>query len=134
VVQTRLGVTNVGCQYGLAIRSGRHNPCLLYTSTLRATIDWSYELLSQDEQVLFARLSIFSGGCTLDASEDICDASLDVLDSLAAKSLVVRSSDRVVMLESLREYASERLEASGELTDLRTRHSQYFLRLSLIHI
>jgi predicted ATPase/class 3 adenylate cyclase len=98
--------------------------------TLRATIDWSYELLSQDEQVLFARLSIFSGGCTLDASEDICDASLDVLDSLAAKSLVVRSSDRVVMLESIREYASERLEASGELTDLRTRHSQYFLRLS----
>ena len=56
--------------------------------TLRATIDWSYDLLSEEEQRLFARLSVFAGGCTLDAAEDVCDADLDTLQSLVEKSLL----------------------------------------------
>ncbi len=55
--------------------------------TLRATIEWSYELLSPEEQQLFARLSVFAGGCTLEAAEEVCDADLDTLQSLVEKSL-----------------------------------------------
>src|SRR5439155_15158418 len=62
--------------------------------TLRATIAWSHDLLSADEQRLFARLSVFAGGCTLEAAETVCAADLDVLESLVDKSLVRRSGDR----------------------------------------
>ena len=55
--------------------------------TLRATIEWSYDLLSREEQQLFARLSVFAGGCTLEAAEEVCDADLDTLQSLVEKSL-----------------------------------------------
>ena len=56
--------------------------------TLRATIEWSFDLLAQEEQQLFARLSVFAGGCTLGAAEEVCEASLDTLQSLVDKSLV----------------------------------------------
>ena len=88
--------------------------------TLRATIESSHELLTADEQRLFARLAVFRGGWTLEAAEAIADADLDTLQSLVDKSLVrVRpESGRHWMLETIREFAVERLEASGEAADL----------------
>jgi predicted ATPase/class 3 adenylate cyclase len=99
--------------------------------TLRATIEWSYQLLNAQEQQLLARLAVFAGGCTLDAAETICDADLDTLQSLVDKSLVrVRERDRFWMLETIREYAAERLDASGEAEELRRRHAAHFLALA----
>ena len=72
------------------------------------------------------RLGVFSGGCTLSAAQAVCDAN-QVLQSLAAKSLVGKAGDRVVMLETIREYAVGRLEASAESGDLRDRHARFFL-------
>ncbi len=107
--------------------------------TLRATIDWSYSLLSGAEQTLFARLSVFVGGRTLEAIEAVCnpDGALDVLagvDSLLEKSLlgqrVTEDETRFSMLETLHAYARDRLEESGEGTAVRQRHAQYFLALA----
>jgi predicted ATPase/class 3 adenylate cyclase len=99
--------------------------------TLRATIEWSYELLDASEQHLFGRLAVFSGGCTLEAAEQICDADLDTLQSLVDKSLVrTREGNRSWMLETIREYAFEQLEASGEADELLSRHAAYFLALA----
>jgi predicted ATPase/class 3 adenylate cyclase len=99
--------------------------------TLRATIEWSYDLLSEDEQRLFSRLAVFAGGCTYDAAEEIADADPDTLQSLLDKSLVrKRETDqglRYWMLETIREYAVERLEDSGEEEELRRRHAKHFL-------
>src|SRR5206468_6939316 len=66
--------------------------------TLRATIQWSYDLLAPHEQRLFARLAVFAGGCTLEAAEDVCEADVELLASLVEKSLVRRSGDRYWML------------------------------------
>jgi predicted ATPase len=98
--------------------------------TLQATIAWSHDLLSADEQRLFAGLSVFAGGCSLEAAEQVCGADLDVLESLVNKSLVRRSGDRFWMLETIREFALERLEESGGAEDLRQRHTVYFLELA----
>ena len=95
--------------------------------TLRATIEWSYDLLEEDERLLFERLSVFSGGCTLEAAEEVCDADLDVLQSLVDKSLLRRHDERFWMLETVREYARERLEDRGEADELRRRHAEHFL-------
>jgi predicted ATPase len=99
-------------------------------ATLRATIEWSYELLTPDEQRLFARLSVFRGGCTLEAAERVADADLDSLSSLVDKSLLRHVDERFVMLETIRDYASERLTAAGEADDLRRRHADFFLALA----
>jgi predicted ATPase len=77
--------------------------------TLRATIDWSYGLLARSERQLFARIAVFAGGCTLEAAEEVCAADLDTLGSLADKSLLRHSDGRYWMLETIREYALERL-------------------------
>jgi predicted ATPase/class 3 adenylate cyclase len=98
--------------------------------TLRATIEWSHDLLSGSEQRLFARLAVFRGGCTLEAAEDICDADLDTLQSLVDKSLLRHSHERYWMLETIREYAAERLESSGEAEEMRDRHAQHYLALA----
>jgi predicted ATPase/class 3 adenylate cyclase len=109
--------------------------------TLRGAIDWSYELLSEPERVVFRRLSVFAGGCTLEAIEAVClpdELGLDPLEvvfSLHDKSLLRRdeASDarlRVAMLETIRQYALERLEASGEAPDLRKRHAEFFLQVA----
>ena len=99
--------------------------------TLRATIEWSHDLLDEDEQRLFARLAVFAGGCTLETAEEVCDADLDTLQSLVDKSLVrVREGNRFWMLETIREYAAERLEQSGEADEQRRRHAEHFLALA----
>jgi predicted ATPase/class 3 adenylate cyclase len=102
--------------------------------TLRATIAWSYELLSPHEQRLFRALSVFAGGWTLEAAEEVAEADLDSLQSLIEKSLLrftpSDAGSRYWMLETIREYASERLEASGETEELRRRHAEHFVALA----
>ncbi len=102
--------------------------------TLRATIEWSYDLLSEEEQKLFARLSVFAGGCSYEAAEQVAGADPDTLQSLLDKSLLrKRESElgpRYWMLETIREYATERLEASGAADELRRRHAEHFLALA----
>jgi predicted ATPase/class 3 adenylate cyclase/Tfp pilus assembly protein PilF len=109
--------------------------------TLRNTIDWSYNLLDMNEQRLFTRLGIFVGSSTLEAVEAICNAHADlgmeVLDGLASlvdKSLLrpVEASNneaRFTMLETIREYALERLEACGEAGAVQRQYAAYYLRL-----
>ena len=105
--------------------------------TLRAAIDWSYALLSADEQRLLDRLSVFSGGFTLEAAEATCAtaadetaAVLDVLARLVDRSLVAMreagGSARYALLETVRQYAADRLRARGEDELLRRRHAAYF--------
>jgi tetratricopeptide (TPR) repeat protein len=98
--------------------------------TLRATVEWSHELLSADEQRLFAQLAVFAGGCTLEAAETVVDADLDALQSLVARSLLRHTGGRFWMLETIREFAIERIEGSGEADGLRRRHADYFLALA----
>jgi len=110
--------------------------------TLRSTITWSYELLPAAEQRLFRRLSVFVGGCTLGAVEAVCSeadaAASDVLDGVASlldNSLLQQTEQaeeepRFVMLETIREYARECLEASGEREGMRRAHASYYLRLA----
>ena len=77
--------------------------------TLRATIDWSHDLLSDEDRAVFRRLSVFAGGCSLEAAEEVAEADLDILQSLVEKSLVRHSEERYWMFETIREYAAERL-------------------------
>jgi len=77
--------------------------------TLRATIAWSHDLLDEDERRLFARLSVFAGGCTFETAESVVDADVDTLQSLVEKSLVRHTAGRFWMLETIREYAAEQL-------------------------
>jgi predicted ATPase len=95
--------------------------------TLRATIAWSYDLLGPEERDLFARLAVFRGGCTLEAAEKVADADVDSLQSLVDKSLVRRSGERFWMLETIREFARERLAESRAEPDLCRRHAEHFL-------
>ena len=94
--------------------------------TLRSTIEWSYELLTPAEQRLFACLAVFAGGCTLEAAATIADADLDTMQSLVEKSLVRRTDEHFWMLETIRDYAAERLEELREASELRERHAAYF--------
>jgi predicted ATPase/serine/threonine protein kinase len=97
--------------------------------TLRATIEWSYDLLDLEERRLFARFSVFASGCVLDATEQVCDANLDTLQSLLDKSLLRHESGRYTMLETIQEYAADLLDQSGEADEIRGRHADHFLRL-----
>jgi predicted ATPase/class 3 adenylate cyclase len=103
--------------------------------TLRAALDWSHDLLDAQQRRLFAGLAVFVGGATLDAVEAVCEADLDTLASLLDVSLVrhEESEDgesRYRMLETVREYACERLDDSREQPRLRDRHAQYFVDLA----
>src|SRR5262249_47451918 len=97
--------------------------------TLRATIAWSHDLLGVAEQQLFGRLSVFAGGCTLEAAEEIAYADLDTLEALVDKNLVRNVDERFWMLETIREYATERLE-SNDRDEIGRRHADYFLALA----
>jgi tetratricopeptide (TPR) repeat protein len=94
---------------------------------VRTTIDWSYELLDRGERALFARLAVFAGGWTISSAEAGCGAGLDTLQSLVEKNLVRRADERFAMLETIREYALERLEESDEANVQRARHAGHFL-------
>jgi predicted ATPase/class 3 adenylate cyclase len=108
--------------------------------TLRGAIDWSHDLLEEDEKTLFGRLSVFSGGRTLEAMEEICDpqGDLDVLEgveSLLEKSLLRQEEGpedepRFVMLETIHEYAREKLEESGKAEGIKRLYAVYFLALA----
>ncbi len=103
--------------------------------TLEATVDWSYELMSPDERLVFQRLAAFRGGFTLEAAEAICAGGdvdtyevLDLIGHLVDKSMVTRDevSGRFGMLETLRQYALRRLTESAEVDEVRTRHAEFF--------
>lgn len=118
--------------------------------TLKATLDWSYYLLSEKERILFRRLSVFADGWDLaDAEAVCCDPEgslpstgflqstdiLDILSGLTSKSMVIVDQERKVearyrLLETIRQYAREKLNASGEIADLRRHHLAYFLKLA----
>ena len=110
--------------------------------TLRALIDWSYDLLSENERLLLRRLSVFAGGWTLEAAEEVCsgdgiepDEVLDLLTQLVNKSLVVvmepspSGETRYRMLETIRQYAREKLLETGGGEVVRDRHLAYFVKL-----
>ncbi|HET9223082.1 MAG TPA: tetratricopeptide repeat protein, partial [Roseiflexaceae bacterium] len=144
----------------LALLTGGARDLPVRQQTMRATIAWSYDLLSADEQALFRRLGVFLGGCTLEAAEAVCELSieneelkntgqqdavlnaqysmLNSIEALVDKSLVwqitgLGGEARFVMLETIREYALERLEASGEAERLRRQHAHYYLTLGEAH-
>jgi predicted ATPase len=99
--------------------------------TLRAVVEWSWELLDEPERVLWRRLSIFAGGATVESAEAICAGDLDVLASLVDKSLVVATEDgRYRMLETIRAYGMECLAEAGEEDLVRRAHAEYFVRMA----
>src|SRR5919202_492349 len=110
--------------------------------TLRATIGWSHELLSQEEQALFRRLSVFAGGFALEAAEGVCagvgierDGVLDLLTHLVDKSLLLVAQQggeeaRYRVLETVRQYGAEKLKESGDEPEIRRRHADFFLKLA----
>ena len=118
-----------------ALLAGGNRTDLPRQRTLRALVDWSHDLLAPSEQVLLRRLAVFAGGCTLETAEDVCCGlaplapadALALLSSLVDKSLVAITRDaqggtRHQMLETIRHYALEKLEAAGETAGMRTRH------------
>jgi predicted ATPase/class 3 adenylate cyclase len=119
-------------------RLGRRLPLLTHgprdapakQRALRATIDWSYELLSEEEQRVFGRLAVFAGGWALDAAEIVCEADIDTLQALTEKNLIRAEGDRFSMLETIHEYARERLDESEDVQDVHERHARVFTELA----
>ena len=97
--------------------------------TLRATIEWSYDLLEEEERRLLRALSVFVGGCTLDAAERVAGADLDTLQSLVEKSLLRLTNGRYWMLETIREFGADRLEASNDAADVRREFAEEMARV-----
>jgi non-specific serine/threonine protein kinase len=129
-------------QNRFALLTGGSRTALPRQQTLRAAVDWSYELLSDQERKLLNRVAVFAGGFGLDAAETVCAwnglESFEVLDLLAPlvdKSLVVPHEvagvARYTLLETIRDYASERLKGAGELEAQAARHAAHFLEMAL---
>jgi non-specific serine/threonine protein kinase len=125
-----------------ALLTGGSRTALPRQQTLRAAVDWSYELLSEQERKLLNRISAFSGGFNLEAAETVCAWNgldsfevLDLLSPLVDKSLVVPqeagAAARYTLLETIRDYAGERLRAAGEAEAQGARHAAHFLELAL---
>jgi predicted ATPase/class 3 adenylate cyclase len=119
--------------------TGGSRTALPRQQTLAALVGWSYDLLSEPERTLFDRLAVFAGGFTLEAAEDVCGGPdvdvLDLLPRLVEKSLVVAEpvddgTDRYHLLETLRQYALEKLAARGEADPIRARHAAHYLALA----
>jgi predicted ATPase/class 3 adenylate cyclase len=121
--------------------TGGSRTALPRQQTLRSMIDWSHSLLSESERILFQRLSVFAGGWTLEAAEEVCSGEglelaniLDLSVYLVDKSLVVKDEEveglRFHMLETIRQYAVEKLEMSDETKVLRRMHARYFSNLA----
>jgi len=126
-------------RFGLLAGGSRAGPAR--HQTLRASVEWSYQLLSEQERVLFHRLGVFSGGWTLDAAEAVCSAPplaaeqiAELLAGLADKSLVQADvagpGSRYRLLEVIRAFAGERLAEAGEPAEMRTRHAEYYAGLA----
>ncbi|XVS34864.1 ATP-binding protein [Microbispora siamensis] len=98
--------------------------------TLRAVVEWSWDLLDAGERALAARLAVFAGGATLEAAEQVCEGDIDVLGRLVDKSLVVFDGGRYRMLETIKAYAAERLAESGDERQVRLAHAEFFARLA----
>ena len=119
--------------------TGGKRTALPRQQTLKAMIDWSYDLISESEKILWRRLSVFKGGWTLEDAEEICsDENLDVFDildyihELTEKSIIIfqEEKDRYRMLETIRQYGNEKSEVAGEMKVLRTKHLKYYINLS----
>lgn len=131
-------------EHPLAVLTGGPQDLPVRQQTLRNTIQWSYQLLNAQEQCLFRRLSVFAGGCTLEAAQAVCAALagtervgqfLECVASLLDKSLLQiiqqeGKESRLYLLETIREYAGECLTASGELEATHLAHALYYLRLA----
>ncbi|MEW6734484.1 MAG: protein kinase [Acidobacteriota bacterium] len=126
----------------LKLLTGGARDLPLRQQTMRATIEWGYNLLNDQEKLLFQRLTVFVGGFTLEAAEAVCNGAgnleIDILDGVASlvdKSLLRQSEQagdepRFAMLETIREYGSECLASSGELIVVRNQHAKYYLLLA----
>ncbi|MFF3567700.1 ATP-binding protein [Nocardia jiangxiensis] len=125
-------------RYALLTRSSRDAP--VRQQTLRWSIDWSYELCTEAEQLLWQRLSVFAGGFELDAAEQVCgrdpaaQSTLDMLSSLVDKSIVIREETsgvvRFRLLDTLREYGTDRLRHGGHYPRLRSAHRDWYARMA----
>jgi predicted ATPase/class 3 adenylate cyclase len=121
-------------EHSLAVLTGGARDVAERQRTLRATIEWSHELLDDDARHLFAALAVFAGGATVEAVEEVCGTDLDVLERLVDSSLVKVTESaghrRVLILETIREYAAERLAADETWTaELAARHANYYADL-----
>ena len=127
-------------QHRLTILTGGARDLLPHQRTLRGTIAWSYDLLDLPERTLFGRLAVFAGGWTIRGAEAVCDEGINVLDGLQLlldESLIQHersprdpAQTHLLMLDTIREYAHERLVEQGELAAMRQRHAQYFALLA----
>jgi non-specific serine/threonine protein kinase len=146
---TRIPSLNVGgilrrLDDRFSLLTGGYRPAHTRQHTLRATVEWSYELLTEQEQRLLERLAVFAGSWTLEAAQAVCtgnglapDGVLDLTDQLVCKSLVVaaaQSADpqRYRFLETIRAFALGKLEADQELDSVRARHASYYLEQAII--
>jgi tetratricopeptide (TPR) repeat protein len=138
-----LGPTALLSRLDRALQAGGARDLPERQRTMRATLDWSHGLLTEEERALFRCLSVFAGGFTLEAAEDVCAAADDtstedvvlLLGSLVEQSLVVAETSpegltRYRMLEPVRQYALEKLQESGEEDETRGRHAEYYLGLA----
>ena len=128
--------------HSLKLLSGKDRSVPERQRTLRAALDWSYELLDEAERELFGRLSVFTGGFTLRAAEAVCagggierDDVLNLLRQVTDKSLIVAEAEegdalRNRLLETIRQYGTEKLAESGEAKGVRRRHAEYYVALA----
>jgi non-specific serine/threonine protein kinase len=133
VLSPRAVLARLGRRLPLLTGGGRELPDRL--RTMRDAIAWSHDLLTRKEQAAFRRLSVFTGGCTMDAAEDIGKTEFAVLATLVDTSLLSCApghdgEPRFTMLETIREYAVDMLEASGEADAVRRRHALWYLELA----